>query len=403
MYVPRAISAIVPTFNRARYLAHTIDGLLNQTFPPHELIVVDDGSVDSTREVLRKFGDRIRVIHKTNGGKASALNVGLKEARGEFIWIFDDDDVAVPECLERLFSALDKHPECGFSYGSYDHLVEGSGGRTKVVDPDLRIDRSVDFRLSVLERCYIFQPGMLVRRSVFDAVGPFNEGLVRSQDYEMLLRIARQFSGVNVNSILFHQRQHLGVRGTTKAPVAKGKIESSWIKYDDLIFSKIYNTYALAEYIPARRDLNLSSAETRCALLERSCIMARKGLWTQAAADLKAYVVLVQSGAPIAIGESERPILRRFFGPYSYADSTLAEPGAFFNVLRETAPARLRWTIAVELIAPIVGELDYGIRRGYVHYVLGTSRKCLVFLLKYLGARRRRDQAIGVMSGMESR
>lgn len=401
--VPQVISAIVPTYNRARYLAGTLDSLLSQTLPPHELIVVDDGSVDSTREILDRFGDRIQVIHKTNGGKASALNLGLKTAKGEFIWIFDDDDVAAPDCLEKLSSALVEHPECGFSYGRYDHLIETRDGETRIIDPDLRIDRSIDFRLSVLERCYLFQQGMLVRRSVFDAVGPFNEEMIRSQDYEMLLRITKQFEGIAVDSIVFHFRQHSGVRGSEAVPVAKSQIVASWIKYDDLIFSKVYETYPLHEFLPAHHGDQLSTEETRYALLERSCVMARKALWTQAAADLKEFVALVQSSASAEISEPERMILRRFFGPYSYADSKLAESDGLFNVIGEIGSRRLRHVVATELLAPIAGELGYGIRRGYVRYVLGTTRKCVVFVSKYLAARRRRHGVIAVMRRMESR
>jgi glycosyltransferase involved in cell wall biosynthesis len=401
--VPQAITAIIPTYNRALYLANAIDSVLGQTVPPYELIVVDDGSVDSTREILKSFGDRIRVIHKENGGKASALNVGLQNANGELIWIFDDDDVALPNCLEKLSAALVDHPECGFSYGGYDHLIEFEGGKSKVIDPDLRIDKSVDFRISVLERCYIFQPGMLVRRSVFEAVGPFNESLVRSQDYEMLLRITRVFSGIEVSAILFHQRQHLGVRGSADAPVARGRTESSWIKYDNLIFSEIYKTYPLCEYLPGRCCGEGEIAATRQGLLERCCVMARKGMWPQAAADLKDYIALIRSDASTTITGEERLILRRFFGPFSYADSKIAETDMFFSVLRDASPRRLRWGIATELFTPLANELGYGIRRGYVRYVLGTLRKCVIFIAKYLGVRGLRSGAIGVMRGMESR
>ena len=190
--VPASITAIVPTYNRARYLATAVDSVLDQTLRPAEVLVVDDGSVDETREILKAYGTRIVAIHKSNGGKASALNLALKHARGQFIWIFDDDDVAISYALETMADALAKHPECGFAYGSHDHLVESDSGQPSVVQPDLRIDKSLDFRLSVLERCYIFQPAMLVRRAVFDAVGLFNEALIRSQDYDMLMRMLPQ-------------------------------------------------------------------------------------------------------------------------------------------------------------------------------------------------------------------
>ena len=400
--VPATITAIVPTYNRARYLATAIDSVLDQTLRPAEVLVVDDGSVDETREILKTYGARIQAIHKTNGGKASALNLALKNARGEFIWIFDDDDVALPDALEKMFNALAEHPESAFAYGSHDHLVESDSGQFRVVQPDLRIDISLDFRLSVLERCYIFQPAMLVRRAVFDAVGPFNEALVRSQDYEMLMRITRRFSGVDVGSILFHQRQHSGPRGSAASPVAKGKVASAWIRYDDMIFSQVYATYPLSEYLADRNHGELSPSEKRSALLERACIMARKGMWSHAAADLKAFSALLRSSAELSLTPSESATLQRFFGPYSYADHKLSESGVFFYALKNSFPVRVRWMIAKNLLAPILGELRYSIRNRHVRYFLGTARKCSVFSSMYLRARRRRDEPIGVMTGMES-
>jgi glycosyltransferase involved in cell wall biosynthesis len=397
--VAPVITAIVPTYNRARYLATAIDSVLNQTLRPAEVLVVDDGSVDETREILKAYGTRIEAIHKTNGGKASALNLALKHARGEFIWIFDDDDVALPDALEKMFDALAEHPERAFAYGLHDHLVESDSGQFRVAQPDLRIDKSLDFRLSVLERCYIFQPAMLVRRAVFDSVGPFNEALVRSQDYEMLMRITRRFSGVDVGSTLFHQRQHAGPRGSVASPVAKGKVASAWIRYDDMIFSHVYATYPLSEYLADRNKGELSPAEKRSAVLQRACIMARKGLWSHGAADLKTFSAL-RSGAELTLSESTT--LRRFFGPYSYADHKLSESGVFFCALRNSFPARVRWKIAANLLAPILGELRYSIRKGHVRYFLGTARKCLVFSSMYLRAGHWRDEPIGAITGMES-
>lgn len=401
--VPASITAIVPTYNRARYLATAIDSVLNQTHRPAQVIVVDDGSVDATPEILKAYGTRIEAIRKANGGKASALNLALRHARGEFIWIFDDDDVALPHALEGMAHTLAEHPECAFAYGSHDHLVDSENGQARVVQPDLRIDRSLDFRLSVLERCYIFQPAMLVRRAVFDAVGPFNEALVRSQDYEMLIRITRRFAGVDVGSILFHQRQHSGPRGSAASPVAKRKIASAWMRYDDMIFSHVYRTYPLSEYLVDRINGKLSPIETRSALLERACIMARKGMWSHAASDLKAFSALLPSSAELSVTPSESTTLRRFFGPYSYADHKLAQSGAFFRALRTSFPARVRWNIAANLLAPILGELVYSIRNGHVRYFLGTARKCIVFSSMYLRARRLRNEPIGMITGMESR
>ena len=82
------VSIIVPTFNRAHYLAECLDSLLAQSIPAHEIIVIDDGSEDGTAALLVGYGERIRYVRKENGGKPSAVNLGLAIASGDLIWIF---------------------------------------------------------------------------------------------------------------------------------------------------------------------------------------------------------------------------------------------------------------------------------------------------------------------------
>src|SRR5688572_6812621 len=94
-------TVIVPTFNRAAFVGETLDSLLAQSWPPGQIVVVDDGSTDGTPSALDRFGDRIEVIRKPNGGKATALNAALPLVRHGAVWIFDDDDIALPDGLER--------------------------------------------------------------------------------------------------------------------------------------------------------------------------------------------------------------------------------------------------------------------------------------------------------------
>ena len=117
-----------------------------------------------------------------------------------------------------------------------------------------------------------------------------------------------------------------------------------------MIFSHVYATYPLSEYLADRNDGELSPSEKRSALLERACIMARKGMWSHAAADLKAFSTLLRSNAKPSVTPSELPTLRRFFGPFSYADHKLSESGVFFGALRNSFPARVRWKIAANLL-----------------------------------------------------
>lgn len=372
-----SVSVIIPTFNRCRFVGEAIQSILDQTHPVYEIIVVDDGSKDETLKVLAAFGDRIKVIEKENGGKSTALNIAMKAASGEVIWIFDDDDVAVPNALELLINPLRSDDECGFSFGSHDHLVDRGAGRFEVVPQNLRIDESVDVKLSILERCYIFQPALLVRRRCYDAVGPFNEGLVRSQDYEMLIRLSRRFKGSPVRKVVFHQRQHMGVRGTANAPVRADQMIATWIRNDGLIFGRIYDEYSLADYLPGQTqgDISMSPRDQLAALLERCCIMARKGMWDEAAADLGAASDLYSIHPEIHLDRPLLAPLSRIFMPYSYAEHTVVKSGDLFGKLRTSASSKFRRRVTQALFRPMFIEMRLAIRSFDVRRFLVYLRK----------------------------
>ena len=86
-------SVILPTYNRSNYLIQSFDSVLAQTYQNFEVIVVND----DTRHVLKPYQDRLRVLEKPNGGKSSAVNLSLEPAQGDYIWVFDDDDLAYPD------------------------------------------------------------------------------------------------------------------------------------------------------------------------------------------------------------------------------------------------------------------------------------------------------------------
>ncbi len=108
------VSVIIPTYNRAHMVTRAIESVLGQTYQDWELLVVSDGSTDNTKEVVTRYPDpRIRFFEKKNGGPASARNVGLRHARGEYIAYCDDDDMFFSHHLEVLANYLDRHPEIG--------------------------------------------------------------------------------------------------------------------------------------------------------------------------------------------------------------------------------------------------------------------------------------------------
>ncbi len=100
------VAIIVPTFNRARYLPECLDSLLAQTFPATQIVVVNDGSTDDTAQVVRPYLNRIAYVEKENGGKSTALNLVMRGIQSDYVWIFDDDDVALPDALEIHVAVL---------------------------------------------------------------------------------------------------------------------------------------------------------------------------------------------------------------------------------------------------------------------------------------------------------
>ena len=112
------VTVLMPAYNAGKYIADAVRSVLDQTFADFELLVVDDGSSDNTVSILQGFSDpRIRLVQQVRGGVSAALNIGLKEARGEYICRFDADDICFPSRLTRQVAFLDTHP---------DYLIVGS-------------------------------------------------------------------------------------------------------------------------------------------------------------------------------------------------------------------------------------------------------------------------------------
>ncbi len=106
------VSVIIPTYNRADLIGHTLDSAINQSYRNLEIIVIDDGSVDNTEEVVKAIGDsRIRYIrHQTNCGGSTARNTGIEAARGEYIAFLDSDDIWVPNKIQLQLASIQMHP-----------------------------------------------------------------------------------------------------------------------------------------------------------------------------------------------------------------------------------------------------------------------------------------------------
>src|SRR5277367_1626744 len=112
------VTVLIDSYNYGHYIEEAIDSVLSQDFPSDqfELLVVDDGSTDDTRDRVLKYGPRVQYLYKTNGGQASAFNLGLAHARGEIVALLDADDYYLPGKLQRVVAEFDRDPKIGMVY-----------------------------------------------------------------------------------------------------------------------------------------------------------------------------------------------------------------------------------------------------------------------------------------------
>jgi len=184
------VSVIIPTFNRAEKLGRAVFSVLGQTYKGFELVVVDDGSTDETRERLLAFGDRVHVVtHETNRGVSAARNTGIRVSRGPLLAFLDSDDYWLPEKLEAQVEFLGEHPDRSICQTEEIWIRRG-----RRVNPGRKhLKPSGDIFFPSLERCLVSPSAVMLRRSLLDEVGFFDETLPVCEDYDLWLRIACRY------------------------------------------------------------------------------------------------------------------------------------------------------------------------------------------------------------------
>jgi len=187
------ISIIIPTYNRANDVQRAIDSALAQTHQPCEVIIVDDGSTDTTPDLLTQYGQRIRALRQYNQGRSAARNTGLKLARGEYVIFLDSDDALLPDMAGTQLTALQQHPQMAFVHGQA-WMTDPYGQR---LDPPILMGAPLDpaqppFASLVMGQSLLLNTA-LIRRAALESVGPFEEGLEVSEDWDLWLRLAAKF------------------------------------------------------------------------------------------------------------------------------------------------------------------------------------------------------------------
>lgn len=272
------------TFNRAQYLPESLNSILGQTERPVQIVVVNDGSTDSTREILAEFSDSIHVIEKSNSGKPASLNEALSIATGDYVWIFDDDDVALGSSLEKMLDFIScREPWPDFVYGSFLEGESDEYGKIKVLgEKKCPVYESKEIFYQLLKANFFSNLAMLIKRDALIKIRGFDEMLTRSQDYDLNLRLARSFNGVGMPDAIFIRRNHRGPRGRQGAQFSSRNRNSIWNQYDRLIIGRILPTVTDSELISGLGKHAPAHLLDRVLNAARFSLFARRGMWCDA-------------------------------------------------------------------------------------------------------------------------
>lgn len=301
-----SVSVLIPTYNRSQMLAECLQSVLQQSRPPSQVIVIDDGSTDDTAERVSKFGSSVTYVRQQNAGKPRALNRALPLVVGDLVWIFDDDDVALPTSIERRLRALEENPEAGMVVSN--HVWGESGPEARITTTGShswpRVS-AADFLLRLMHGCFTTLQGALVRTTCYREVGPFREELVTSEDYEMLVRVARQYPTVLLDEPTFIFRRHSGTRGPAGLRYAAQDRQKVFARFDRVLGQRIREDVPLGDFLAPPVRTELSPGQERMALVARMSVMASKGLYSEMLDDALAYAGLVDQGAGGGVITSE--------------------------------------------------------------------------------------------------
>lgn len=255
------VSVIIPTFNRGGLLLEAVTSVFQQTYQDYELIVVDDGSTDATREILKPYSDRLRYFFQENRGVSPARNVGIQKARGRWLAFLDSDDLWLPEKLERQTAFLAGHPEALVCQTQEVWVRRG-----KRVNPRKRHQKfSGDIFAPSLKLCLVSPSAVMIRKDLLNAVGPFDETMPACEDYDLWLRISARHPIFLLDEPLVIKRGgHPDQLSRTVPALDRWRIQA---------MLKLYRSGILTE---GQRRLLLEELKIKCRIYGQGCLKRGK-------------------------------------------------------------------------------------------------------------------------------
>lgn len=202
------LSVVIPLYNKQNAITETVQSILNQTVSDFEIVVVDDGSTDNSLAVVQAIKDeRIRVIHKANGGVSSARNVGIKAAKGQYVALLDGDDYWDPTFLEEQIRLMEEFPKAGMwgvnyafvKHGKTQPCFQGMGQGFRGY---------VDNYFGTRHNDLFCSSSVMIRKEVFEVAGYFDERISASEDLDMWYRIILRYPVVYYDKVLAYYNQN---------------------------------------------------------------------------------------------------------------------------------------------------------------------------------------------------
>ena len=247
------ISVVIPLYNKEKQIAKTLQTVLNQTYQNFEIVIVNDGSTDgSVEEVLRISDSRIRLVNQENGGVSAARNRGIDEAKGEYIAFQDSDDIWIADKLERQMKLFEFDEQLDFVYSKLRYKIDDTHS---MILPDERI--SYDNKIGNIYNQLLWDnlipfSSLVVKKNRLNAVGKMDNSFSALEDYDFVLRIAKNYKAGFVDEVL------------VEAAISSDGISSN--SYNYLISSckllgKYKNDYIKTETFNHRVEIILQDAQ----------------------------------------------------------------------------------------------------------------------------------------------
>jgi glycosyltransferase involved in cell wall biosynthesis len=248
------LSVCIPTYNTAAYLPEAIESVLSQGFTDYELLICDDGSTDETPELVRRYGDpRIQYFRSEHRlGQAHTWNRCVALAKGRYVALLHADDRYLDGFLESRISTLDREADVGMAFGAVRLIDEhGAAVAERCFSSRDIVFPAPEFLRHLLLDCVIFPPSVVVRRTCYETVGPFNEARFWGIDWELWLRLSTRYGVAYSAAITSAYRVH----AQSATPVALSTARNASDGFDVLmrIFSEIDSSPQLASYASLRR------------------------------------------------------------------------------------------------------------------------------------------------------